>query len=885
MPTIAEQVLAFNRGKVSPLAVGRADIDKVSQGARTFTNWMPRILGPMALRPGLAYVGASNQSRYIPFVFSSTDTALIEISNLAVRIWISEAVMTRNTVSTAFTNGTFTSDISTGWTENNDDTTLVGTDCEWVTGGYLSLRGGGYPAAKIYQQLTIAGGDQNVAHGLRVVVRYGPVTIRIGTTNGDDNLLTETQLGTGDHHLLFTPTGASAYVELSNRLQRVVQVDSIAIETGAVSMTGPWATADLANLRWDASGDITYIACTGCRPYKIERRATGSWSVVAYEPEDGPFRLENVSGTRLNVGALEGDTTLSATAPVFRSSHVGALFRVRSESEQITSDYLLAANQHSDYIRVYGSSQVTAPGTANDRRFSFTLSGTWVGTVLLQRAIGEPEGWTNVDTATTYTVNGTTNFSDGLSNVIVYYRLVVSAYTGGVIQVSMNYPGGSGDGICVVRSFTSSVSVNVSILRKFKSLRPTDQWSEGKWSAYRGYPSEVAIHEGRWFWLGRGFVDGTVVDAPESFDEDDETDAGPISRSLGTGPIDVVNWAVGLNGLVFGTARNARAARSSSFDEPLTPSAFSIKPISSRGSAKVPAVVVDQSVFYVHEAGARVFEAAFGGDGYVVRELSELVPEIGSPGIVRVAVQDNPDTRVHFVRSDGTVAILIINAVEQVTAWIDFTTDGTVEDVVVLPGTNEDNVYYLVNRTGGRYLERWALESQAQGGQFCRCLDSHITYSGVATSTLTGLSHLNGKTVVVWGGSGTGDIVGSYTVSGGSITLAVNVTHAVIGLPYTATWRSMKLGRAFLTKRGTLGPVGLILGPSYRQGLKVGTDAAHLDYLSLIEDGADVSNHTTYDQPPYPINASINSDSSLYLQTVAPRYATVIAVVADVTKF
>ena len=35
--------------------------------------------------------------------------------------------------------------------------------------------------------------------------------------------------------------------------------------------------------------------------------------------------------------------------------------------------------------------------------------------------------------------------------------------------------------------------------------------------------------------------------------------------------------------------------------------------------------------------------------------MPAIVPRIGYPGIVRAAVQRQPDTRIHFVRSDGTV--------------------------------------------------------------------------------------------------------------------------------------------------------------------------------------------------------------------------------------
>ena len=70
----------FNRGLISPLALARTDLERVGLSAETFENWMPRNLGSMMLRPGTKYIGATRSNliaKFIPFIFSSTDTALL----------------------------------------------------------------------------------------------------------------------------------------------------------------------------------------------------------------------------------------------------------------------------------------------------------------------------------------------------------------------------------------------------------------------------------------------------------------------------------------------------------------------------------------------------------------------------------------------------------------------------------------------------------------------------------------------------------------------------------------------------------------------------------------------------------------------------------------
>jgi hypothetical protein len=52
-------------------------------------------------------------------------------------------------------------------------------------------------------------------------------------------------------------------------------------------------------VRFDQSADVLFVACEGHQQRRIERRGTSpnarSWSVVLYQPEDGPFDLLNVT--------------------------------------------------------------------------------------------------------------------------------------------------------------------------------------------------------------------------------------------------------------------------------------------------------------------------------------------------------------------------------------------------------------------------------------------------------------------------------------------------------------------------------------------------------------------------------------------------------------
>lgn len=902
MPRENVALLAFNRGIISPLALARTDIKRTALSAETMTNWMPRIFGSMTLRPGTQYLGSSRsdaKANFLPFIFSTDDTALVEITDSNVRVWVSDSPITRGSVSSAVSNGDFDTNL-TGWTDADDS----GGTSDWVTGGYMGLTGNGTAAAKRRQQVTVAAADQGDEHALRIVVERGPVTLKVGSSAGTDEYITETALMTGTHSLAFTPTG-DFHIEFSSTLKRQVLVTSCNVESsGAMAITAPWAEADLGKIRFDQSGDVLFIACEGYQQRRIERRGTRSWSVVTYQPEDGPFRLGNSGPITLTPSGLSGNITLTASAPLFKSTNVGGLYRITSSGQTVTAS-ITAENSFTNAIRV--------TGVDAQRVFSVTIDedtggGATAATFTLQRSLDSEDGpWTDVQS---YTADTTTTYDDTLDNQIAWYRIGVKTgdYSSGTHTVTLTYTVGSVDGVVRVTAFTSSIQVSAEVFVELGGTSATDDWAEGEWSDRRGWPSAVAFVEGRLGWAGKNGVWLSVSDAFDSFDEGTEGDSGPIARTVGSGPVDTINWILALQRLILGAEGAEFSCKSSSFDEPLTPSNFNIKPASTQGSAAVEAVKVDKRGVYVQRGGTRVMQVAFDAEDYEYGsvDLTAMAPEMGEPSIVRMDVQRQPDTRIHCIRSDGTVAILVFDPTENVLCWVEYETDGEVEDCVVLPGasgSNEDQVYYHVKRTINgstkRYLEKWAKESECVGGTTNKQADCFATYSQSASSTISGLSHLEAESVVVWDNGkclrdSSGNIA-TFTVSSGAITVtnagsSYSATAGMVGLPYTAQWKSAKLAYAAglgtaLTQKKKLEHLGVILRNTHHRGLKYGPDFNNLSPLPEMSAGTAVAEdtvHTSFDKEPFEFEGTWDSDSRLCLQAQAPRPCTVLAAVVPV---
>lgn len=867
----------FNRGRISRLALGRTDVSRVALSASIQTNWMPRTLGSMMLRPGLEYHGANpDDGANIPFIFDNSDTAILELSPSVMRVWNDgDTLLTRASVSSAIANGNFTTDLAS-WTDADDS----GATSTWVA-GEMQLLGTGYASARRQQQVSVVLADEDVVHALRIVVSKGPLLLRIGTTAGDDDIFRQAVLRTGTHSIAFTPGASSFYIEFSSSLTYPVLIDSVAVEaSGTVELPTPWTDATTCKLvRWYQSSDVVFCACEGIQQRRIERRPNGSWSVVLFQSDDGPFLTENVDNIRITPSAITGAITMTASRSIWRSGHVGALYKLSSQGQLVASS-LAAELTYTNPIRV--------TGVTSGRIFSVIRAGTWAGTLTLQRSIGEPGAWVDV---ATYTANGTTSYDDGLDNSIAYYRIGFNAgdYTSGTADASLEYAVGSITGVVRITGFTSATSVSADVITDLGGTAATEIWAEGAWSDVEGWPMATGIWEGRNWWSGNGRNYGSVSDAFTSYDPETVGDAGPINRRIGEGSVDKVNWLLPLQRLVAGTDGAEHTVRSTSFDEPITPSNYNTKAPSTKGSAEVPAVSTDGRGYFVGKTTKRVYELEYDLQkyDYSATDQTLLVPEIGDGGFIRIAVQQNPDIRLHCARADGTVGVLVRDAAEDVLCWVDVETDGFVEDVVVLPGTTEDRVFYRVRRTINgvtvRYHEEWAREDEARGGTLNKQADSFITGAG----DVTGLSHLEGETVVVWAD---GVDQGEFSVSGGAI--GQSFTTWCAGLGYTGQYQSAKLAGQTqmglsLTQTTRINQIGLVLADTHARGLKYGPSFDVLDDLPLVEDGAIVDGDTiweSYDKDMVEFPGEWSTDNRVCLQAAAPRPCTVLVAVLNVDR-
>lgn len=889
---------ALNIGVQDKTALPRVDLERMRLAAEDQTNLLCRATGHGFMRPGLQYLtpsAGSAECRLKEFIFGANDAALFEFSNLALRVFVDDAVVTRPAVSSTVTNGGFSS--PTGWT-----TTGVGGGTATITGGKLLLNANNVNAiAKCGQLVTTA--SPGVEHALRIVVDNGPVTFRCGSSTGGDQYISETSLATGQHSLAFTPSG-SFYIQfsstsiISNKI-----VDSIDVEAaGVMVIPTPWSLANLPNIRIAQSADVCFVACSGLQQRRIERRSQRSWSVGLYVVDDGPFQLTGQQGLRMQPAALNGNTTLTSSAAYFNTQHVGGMFKL-SHSGQSVRQKLSSEDSYTDAIRIAGIST-----GANDRNFTVIISGTWSGTITLERSYDGPD--TGFVIATTYVANtGGTTYGDTDDNSIYWYRLGFrpGGFTSGTATVQLVYDGGGGFGICRVTGYTSETQVSVEVLTSFKGITYTLDWSEGEWSDNAVWPSAVVLSDGRLWWSGQDRIWGSVSDAFGSFDEETEGDSGPISRSISTGGVNDTKWMMSLQRLLVGTEGAVSTVKSSSLDEPLTPTNFGIRDSSTTGVAAQDPIKIDTRGIFVERAGNALMELTFDGSvsDYRATQISKLTTDLFASGVKSIAVQRRPDTRIWIILEDGSCVCMVYEPDQEVLAFIPIITDGEFESVAVLPDLIQDRVYFSVKRTIGgidvRYIEKMARDSEVKPSTLCKVMDAFRTgVNGPASTTIAVGTHLAGESVVVWADGE--PLEASYGVPAtfivdvsGNITVPDAVTNWVAGLPYRARYKSARLayggdaGTAMLMKKA-VNAVGMIMTDFVRSGIKIGAsfddpyrDLDHLPRMTDNETQPAIVLSSIRDEEQFTFAGSWDSDSRVCMEINSPYTLTSLGLVLTLT--
>jgi len=222
-------------------------------------------------------------------------------------------------------------------------------------------------------------------------------------------------------------------------------------------------------------------------------------------------------------------------------------------------------------------------------------------------------------------------------------------------------------------------------------------------------------------------------------------------------------------------------------EEVLAPDTVGVRIQTYNGSSWVPPVVVNDTVVYVQEKGARIRDLGytFSSDKYTGNDLSIMSEHLfEGHEIKEMTYSAEPYGIVWCVRDDGVLLGLTYQREHEVWGWHQHDTQGEFESVAVITEGNRDAVYAIVKReingSTVRYVERFEPREETNV-EDCFYVDSGLSYDGEAVTEISGLDHLEGESVVV---VADGNEVTGLVVESGGITLPRAASKVHVGLYY-----------------------------------------------------------------------------------------------------
>lgn len=280
---------------------------------------------------------------------------------------------------------------------------------------------------------------------------------------------------------------------------------------------------------------------------------------------------------------------------------------------------------------------------------------------------------------------------------------------------------------------------------------------------------------------------------------------------------------------------------------PVTPTSTVIRKYSNYGCIDSEVVQVADVTLFAQRGARKVREFRYIGEvdvaGYAAPDITVLAEHLTEGGIQEFAFQQEPESIIWARRTDGTLLGLTYRREEEIVAWHKHVIGGAfnggqavVESIITLPtDSGEDELYMIVKRTINgatkRYVEVMKTFDFGSDTTAAFFVDSGLVYAGSATTSLSGLYHLEGETMSVLANGATH---ADKTVSGGGIELDFSATSGAVGFGYTSEMQTLRLeaGSSDGTSQGKPKRIHDITIRFHETvGAEVGTDSANADRI------------------------------------------------------
>lgn len=313
---------------------------------------------------------------------------------------------------------------------------------------------------------------------------------------------------------------------------------------------------------------------------------------------------------------------------------------------------------------------------------------------------------------------------------------------------------------------------------------------EDAFSDTRGWPGSVAFYNQRLYFGGTeqlpqtlfGSVLGSYFDFRVGPEPDDAIQVKIAASAM------EISWLAGLQFLHIGSTRGDYVMDDSSAPLPTFRRHTAIR------SAALQPEIVDSEILAIDDCRCRLSRMLYSEErqSWLSNDLFLTADHISANKIRRVTHAQFRHPAVICLLDDGDAAIGSYRT--DGAAWATLSIGKAIKAIATLedPSAGEEWLWVVAdNGVDDQQLLRIPLHTNVGHGAY---LDFSVVYSGSPTTTITGLSHLEGDTVSVLAD---GAVLADQTVSGGQITLADAAADVVVGRRYTSTIKTMPLAYLF----------------------------------------------------------------------------------------
>ena len=668
MQKVRVPINSFQYGEVSDSLSMRVDTPIYASSASTIQNMVVMAEGSLIKRKGLKFhvnhgitysSTYEEQSRLIPFLFDENEQYLVSIQHQAVKVY-----------------------------RVNTNGTVVNTNLN-ITAG---IDGVNVPFDREYlQEYTTAqiGNVLYISHPLfapRILTRTGLTAFEISTfifdQRADNKKTYQPYARFQPQHTKLDPddVSGSSVVLITHNNTEVADINGIRTSStfttgnmtlnGALISSGTATFSDARQITLKSTGNLSGMVVT----------ATGT-------DQDGTSISESLTGpNNSTVTYTKFFKTIATIVPQTSSSSVA--IEIGVTDRQCVSYFDITGSINAGY---YGSSThvgTTIRYAGNEILITnVARSDSALGTILdsLQTRLDILNPFrTNNGSAIVEVSQPVHGFAGGESLTVADATAV-----GGIAASNLN---GARTVTSVIDentfTFTAAANSNSSAdgggFVKITSHAPTLNFDEQSFSAKRGYPAAVAIHQNR-------LVFGGTLSEPDAlwfsqigrfynYDIGEALDNEAISVTAATGAVNNIRYLVSNRDLQIFTSGSEFYVPTFE-NKAITPTNLQIKKQTPFGTSFVTPVEIDGATLFVQANGKAVREYIYtdSEQAYSASPVSSIASHmINSPKYMAVAHSGfgQPDSYAAMTNSDGTMALFSSNRTERRASWTKITIEG-----------------------------------------------------------------------------------------------------------------------------------------------------------------------------------------------------------------